>query len=150
MNQGGYMKRRPLGIVRLLSSTGLVVLLTFIGCATVYQRQDLTGGYTNEQVDSISYRVRFKGNNYTSRQKVEDYLLYRCAELTDQLGYDHFVVVSQDTLDVSDLLAQAAEVRNYHATALIRVFNHPDHPAALNAKQTMRMIAAQYPEDFRS
>ena len=128
----------------------LVVCSTLPGCATAYQRQDLTGGYTNEQVDSITYRVRFKGNNYTSKRKVEDYLLYRCAELTARLGYEHFVVVSQDTLDVSDLLAQAAEVRNYHATALIRVFNHPDHPAALNAKQTMQMIAAQYPEDFPS
>jgi hypothetical protein len=134
-----------------LFKTGFVLLLSFlIGCATAYQHDALTGGYTNARVDANTYRVRFKGNNYTSQQKVEHYLLYRCAEITDQLGYDHFVVLSQDTIDISDLLAQAARVPNYHATALIKMFNQPDHPAALNAKEIMRQIATRYPEDFRS
>jgi hypothetical protein len=136
--------------VRLLK-TGFVLLISFLmGCATAYQHNALTGGYTNARVDSNTYRVRFKGNNYTSREKVEHYLLYRCAEITDQLGYGHFVVVSQDTIDISDLLAQAARVPNYHGTALIKMFNQPDHPAALNAKEIMRQIATHYPEDFRS
>jgi hypothetical protein len=139
-------------LVRLFK-TGFVLLISFSslsGCATPYQHNALTGGYTSARVDANTYRVRFKGNNYTSQEKVEHYLLYRCAEITDQLGYDHFVMVSQDTIDISDLLAQAARVPNYHGTALIRMFHQPDHPAALNAKEIMRQIATRYPEDFRS
>ena len=136
--------------VRLLKTGFVLFISSLMGCATAYQHNALTGGYTNARVDSNTYRVRFKGNNYTPREKVENYLLYRCAEITDQLGYDHFVVVSQDTIDISDLLAQAARVPNYHGTALIRMFHQPDHPAALNAKEIMRQIAMRYPEDFRS
>jgi hypothetical protein len=41
--------------------------------------------------------VTFAGNSATSRQTVEDYLLYRAAELTVQTGHDWFQVVDRDT-----------------------------------------------------
>ena len=127
----------------------LVALLFLLGgCATPYQRDGLTGGFTNERTSDTTYRVRFKGNNYTTREKVERSLLYRCAELTEQLGYQHFIVVSQDTLDISDPIAKAAFQRNYHATALIRVFNSPDNPIAHSAKEVMHRLEMHYPQDF--
>ncbi len=145
------MRLITLGTLSRLPRIGLIALiLTLTGCATAYQRQGITGGYTDEHVDDTTFRVRFKGNNYTSREQVETFLLYRCAELTDQLGYDSFVVVGQDTLDVSDLLAQVAEARNYHATALIKVYNGPDNPSAYNAKEVIRIIQSLYPQGFRS
>jgi hypothetical protein len=135
-----------------LVRTGLVtVLIPLAGCATAYQPEKLTGGYTDSSLAETTYRVRFKGNNYTSRDKVEQFLLYRCAELTDQLGYDHFILVSSDTLDISDPFAKAGLFpRNYYATALIKVFHRPDHPAAYNAKAVMRRVQEQYPDDLGS
>lgn len=132
--------------------TGLVAALMLLaGCATAYQHEKITGGYTNFPLEETTYRVRFKGNNYTSRDKVELFLLYRCAELTEQLGYNHFVLLSEDTLDISDPLAKAGIFpRNYYATALIRVFRDPDHPAAYDAKEVMRRIQAQYPDELGS
>ncbi len=140
------------GALARLVRTGLVaVLLPLAGCATAYQHEKITGGYTDFRLENTTYRVRFKGNNYTSRDKVELFLLYRCAELTEQLGYDHFVLLSEDTLDISDLFAQAGVVpRNYYATALIRVLRDPDHPTAYNAKEVMRRIQAQYPDELGS
>jgi hypothetical protein len=131
---------------------GLVaVLISLAGCVTAYRHENLTGGYTNFRLAETAYRVRFKGNNYTSRDKVEQFLLYRCAQLTTQLGYEHFVVVAQDTLDISDLFAQAGLFpRNYYATAHIRVLADADHQAAYNAKEVMRRIEAQYPNEFGS
>ncbi len=127
----------------------LVALLFLLGgCSTPYQHERLTGGYTNERTSDTTYRIRFKGNNYTTREKVERSLLYRCAELTEQLGYQHFIVISQDTLDISDPIAKAAFQRNYHATALIRVFTSPDNPIAHSAKEVMRRLKMQYPQDF--
>jgi hypothetical protein len=129
----------------------MAVLISLAGCATAYQPENITGGYVDFPLEETTYRVRFKGNNYTSRDKVEMFLLYRCAELTDQLGYDHFVVVDQDTLDISDPFAKAGVVpRNYYATALIKVFHRPDHPAAYNAKEVMHRLQMQYPTELGS
>ncbi len=140
------------GTLARLVRTGLVaVLIPLAGCATAYRREIITGGYTNFRLADNTYRVRFKGNNYTSRDKVELFLLYRCAELTEQLGYDHFVLLSEDTLDISDPFAKAGVVpRNYYATALIQVVHDPDRPAAYNAKEVMRRIQAQYPNELGS
>jgi hypothetical protein len=138
-------------VVRLVRAGIVAVLIPLAGCATAYQHEKITGGYTNFSLAETTYRVRFKGNNYTSRDKVEQFLLYRCAELTDQLGYDHFILVSSDTLDISDPFAKAGLFpRNYYATALIKVFRQPDNPAAYNAKQIMRRIQEQYPNELGS
>ena len=143
-NAGGMLTR----FVR----AGLVaVLIPLAGCATTYHPENSTGGYTNSRLADTTYRVRFKGNNYTSRDKVEQFLLYRCAQLTTQLGYDHFVLVAEDTLDISDLFAQAGLFpHNYYATAHIRVLASADHAAAYNAKEVMRRIEAQYPNELSS
>ena len=132
--------------------TGLIaVLIPLTGCATAYRPENLTGGYTNFQLTDKAYRVRFKGNNYTSRDKVEQFLLYRCAQLTTQLGYEHFVVVAQDTLDISDLFARVGLFpRNYYATAHIKVVAHADHPAVYNAREVMHRIEEQYPDELGS
>ena len=116
------------GVLTLLVQTGLiVVLLSLAGCVTAYRPENITGGYTNFRVAEETYRVRFKGNNYTSRDKVEQFLLYRCAQLTTQLGYDYFVLVAEDTLDISDLFAQAGLFpRNYYATAHMKVLAQAD------------------------
>jgi len=148
------------GMLPRLVRAGLVaVLIPLAGCATAYQRENIIGGYsdfpleetTDFPLEKTTYRVRFKGNNYTSRDKVEVFLLYRCAELTDQFGYDHFVLVDHDILDISDPFAKAgAFPHNYYATALIKVFHYPDHPAAYNAKEVMRRLQAQYPNELGS
>jgi len=138
------------GTLLCLVRTGLVaVLIPLAGCATAYRYENITGGYSNFHVEETTYRVRFKANNYTSRDKVEAFLLYRCAELTDQLGYDHFILIAPDTLDISDPFAKAGYfAHNYYATTLIKVYRRPDNPAAYNAKEVMRRLEAQYPEEL--
>ncbi len=136
---------------RLVQAGFVAVLISLAGCATAYQRENITGGYLDFPLEETTYRVRFKGNNYTSRDKVELFLLYRCAELTDRLGYDHFILLDYDTLDISDPFAKAGVFpRNYYATALIKVFHHPDDPAAYNAKEVMHRLQAQYPNELGS
>src|SRR6185369_1265021 len=108
-------------LAHVLRTVLLAMLLPLASCATAYQPEQPTGGYTDFRLAANTYRVRFRGNNYTPRDKVELFLLYRCAQLTEQLGYDHFVLLSEDTLDISDPFAQAGIFpRNYHATALIQ------------------------------
>ena len=79
----------------LILSACLIAFLT--ACTTPYQQKGFTGGYSQVQLDNNSARVEFKGNGYTSRERVEVFLLYRCAELTAEKGYDYFVIAKTDT-----------------------------------------------------
>jgi hypothetical protein len=81
---------------------GTVLALALLaGCATATPYQPLgypgeRGGYTNQQLDSTHWRVSFVGNTLTSRERVENYLLFRSAELTLQQGFPCFTLVNRD------------------------------------------------------
>jgi len=49
-------------------------------------------GYAEEELGKGLYRVKFQGNAATSKERAEDYALYRAAELTLQLGAFRFAV----------------------------------------------------------
>jgi len=72
------------------------------------RRGSPTGGYSEQQIEGNRYRVTFVGNQFTSRERVENYLLYRAAELTLQKGYDGFTIVQRDTeCDVDTRVSRA-------------------------------------------
>ena len=75
---------------------GLGFLLT--GCVdpTPYAPRSERYGYADQQVDQTHYRVSFIGNNETSRDTVENYLLYRAAQLTLASGNDWFTTTQHD------------------------------------------------------
>jgi hypothetical protein len=54
------------------------------------------GGYSDSRLDSNTVRVSFYGNGNTARESVENDMLYRCAEVTIQDGFDYFVIVTGD------------------------------------------------------
>lgn len=73
----------------------LAVLLG-AGCAvkpTPYQPRDEDGwGYEESRLQERLFRVSFKGNRRTQEADLLDFLFLRCAELTQQHGYTHFVI----------------------------------------------------------
>ncbi len=86
------MKKKLIYLVVLCFCIGL-----FVGCATTYQAKGFSGGYSDVQLDKNTIKVSFKGNGHTSKDTVDTYLLYRCAETTVQHGYDYFVIVGNDS-----------------------------------------------------
>ena len=54
-------------------------------------------GFSEQRIEDNRYRVMFRGNSSTTRETVETFLLYRAAELTLMNGFDHFVVIENDT-----------------------------------------------------
>jgi hypothetical protein len=78
-----------------------VVALLLAGCAaapTPYQQQNQEGqGYREQRIEANRFRVSFSGNTFTSRETVENYLIYRAAELTIANGYDWFVLAGKET-----------------------------------------------------
>lgn len=85
---------------RIAAPLAAVAFLAGCTTATPYQPIGATsvqGGYTNQQLDQTHWRVAFFGNSLTSRQQVENFLLYRAAELTLQQGSSCFTVVNRGT-----------------------------------------------------
>jgi len=82
-------------------------LLVATSCATPYQPErrgarehswmQAYGGYSDTRIDANTESVAYGGNGFTPRRTVELYLLYRCAEVTHQSGYDYFVVLNPST-----------------------------------------------------
>ena len=56
-----------------------------------------SGGYSDLKLDENTFRISFRGNGYTSSERVEIFALYRCAEVTSQQGFDYFVIVQEGT-----------------------------------------------------
>ena len=73
--------------------------LTFLAACstpTVYApaMQD-SYGFAETQIEQNRWQVTFSGNSLTDMQTVETYLLYRAAELTNQQGFDYFIMVDR-------------------------------------------------------
>jgi len=75
----------------------VALVLSACASATPYAPTDGRFGYSEQQIEQDRYRVTFRGNLSTPRESVENYLLYRAAELTVQQGYDYFLMTEQDT-----------------------------------------------------
>ncbi|MCG6154043.1 CC0125/CC1285 family lipoprotein [Leptospira bandrabouensis] len=72
------------------------IILLGCSCATLYQPESFSGGYYETQIDEATFNIKFNGNGYTSYDKVEIYLLYRAAEITNKHGFNYFIIVSSN------------------------------------------------------
>ena len=89
---------------RVFQLAAVSSFIALASCATPTPYQPLgakgtgaSGGYSDQQISSDRYRVTFVGNTLTSRQTVENYLLFRAAELTVQQGFSSFTIVDRAT-----------------------------------------------------
>lgn len=81
------------------ASLGLALLLA--GCVqpTPYgpRMEGSRTGYTDEQLAKNRFRVTYAGNSVTPRETVENYLLFRAAQVTLASGYTAFAFDDRDT-----------------------------------------------------
>ena len=88
-------RTRTLSRLAVLAAAAL--LLAACGTPTPYvpAGADSGYGYAAQKIEGNRFRVTFAGNALTSRITVENYLLYRAAEVTLAQNRDWFVVVSR-------------------------------------------------------
>lgn len=101
-----------------LLAAGLLLVAAAAACIapTPYAPASGSGrGYREIRIEEDRFRVTFAGNSVTSRETVETYLLYRAAELTLALGYDHFVVTERSTAAETEYEAYGPPVYGYYA-----------------------------------
>ena len=76
----------------------IIIIALFIqGCATSYQKSGFSGGYSETQLDENVFKVSFRGNGYTRRERVADFTLLRSAELSLENGFNYFVVIDANS-----------------------------------------------------
>ncbi len=75
--------------------------LTLMACATAtpYQPASEPGGYdgfSQQLIENDRARITFGGNSLTNRDTVENYLLYRAAEMAVERGFETFTLQERD------------------------------------------------------
>lgn len=75
--------------------------LTLVACATAtpYQAASEPGGYdgfSQQMIENDRARITFGGNSLTKRETVENYLLYRSAEMAIERGFETFTLQERD------------------------------------------------------
>ncbi len=84
-----------------IAAAALALTLGLGACAStpLYQAQTREGasGYSDQRLDDTHYRVTFTGRRSTSRDRVENALLLRSAEIAQQAGFTHFAIDERKT-----------------------------------------------------
>lgn len=86
--------------LRFLAISASAAILAACATATPYQPASAPGafdGFSQTMIENDRARVTFGGNSLTDRETVENYLLYRAAEVAVERGFDHFSLVQRDT-----------------------------------------------------
>lgn len=85
----------PCRLFLSLLAAGLLAAGLLAACATSYQPQGLTGGFSETQLSENSYQVRYVANMITRPDKVAQLLLRRAAELCLEHGKQYFLITNQ-------------------------------------------------------
>lgn len=82
-------------------ATAVAVAGFLASCATPYQEMGALGGVTAAPLSPDLYRISARGNGYTDRTMVQDYVLLKAAETTRDAGGKWFSIMGdQDATGV--------------------------------------------------
>jgi len=105
------------------------------GCATEYQPDGVSGGYSEQQRGSTA-QVSFRGNGLTTAEALHSFVLRRCAEVTLVDGYNYFVLAHaeppiQGTDNVYSMKVETATIEMYTGNKPLSDANAYDAAAVL-------------------
>ena len=128
--------------VALLTSALLVA-----ACATPYgpSSGSFTGGYSESKLQKDRYNVSFEGNAWISEEQAMNYLLYRCAEITLDNGFDYFIIVSEESNTSYSTMGKGA-VPHPNLEVMIQLRNGPPpsgNPDAYDARELKQNLEAK-------
>ena len=90
----------PIKFVRNLLVAASAATLAACATATPYQPASEPGGFdgfSQQLIENDRARITFGGNSLTKRDTVENYLLYRAAEMAVERGFDSFTLQERET-----------------------------------------------------
>lgn len=118
----------------------LSALCLLSSCATAYQPDGVTGGYSDQRLSVSSVRVSFRGNRFTTPETLDSYLLRRCADVTMQNGYNYFVMTTPiengaevNGAKVDDQFSASTTIQMFKGNKLETVANAYDAAAVIRS-----------------
>ena len=81
---------------RLFAAIGLS--LTLAACATPYNggKMGAMGGVEAQFITNDTARISARGNAYTDKARMTDFVLLKAAETAKERGFSHFAIISAD------------------------------------------------------
>ena len=95
---------RKKGFVLLLILIAIALIWSLAGCGTPYQEMGFRGGVSANQMTSDIFRISARGNAYTGRTAIQDYVLLKAAETTKSAGARYFVLTSSENATSESLI----------------------------------------------
>jgi hypothetical protein len=105
----------------------IALVAAFIcGCSTKYQEMGFTGGVHAQQMTSDTFRISARGNGFTSKNDVQDYMLLKAAETTKSVGGTHFVIISETDVSRTDsIITQGSAQTSVIGNTLYTTYEPP-------------------------
>jgi hypothetical protein len=119
-----------------LAALSAVCLLS--SCATAYQPDGISGGYSDRRLNDNTEQVSFRGDRFTSPETLHSFLLRRCADLTLQNGYNYFELVTP--IESSAVVAGAKVDGQFSVSTTIKMFNGKDLASQARAYEAAAVI----------
>lgn len=104
----------------LIACVGTVLSLAMVGCSstpvatpTPYKSASTKAayGYSSEKISESEYKVLFKATDKTPADKVQQYALYRAAEIAQKQGFNYLTIVKTN-VDKKPILAREVVAKN--------------------------------------
>lgn len=115
----------------------LLLVSLLYACATAYQPNSFTGGYTDYALGGGKYKVLVKGNGYTTSSRARNIAYLRAAEISEEHGKPYFYVLEDNLQVTSDHvnLQHGAGV-NIHKSIYQLTIQPTDSTDGLNVRET--------------
>ena len=110
----------------------LLGFLALASCATGYQSQHLSGGFSDYMTAPDEAVITFRGNEYTSPERVITMVFLRSADVTLEHGYRYFIGISMIDLSTNSPLNFPADPNTPE-----NVFKYGNYTAANPGTDTM-------------
>ena len=103
-----------------MACVGTVLSLAMVGCSstpvatpTPYKSASTKAayGYSSEKISESEYKVLFKATDKTPADKVQQYALYRAAEIAQKQGFNYLAIVKTN-VDKKPILAREVVAKN--------------------------------------
>lgn len=128
------------------------VVLFITGCGTTpYQRasSDDDEGYSDSQLQPDIFRVNFKADNDTHKERAYDFVLLRAAEVTREHNFSYFAIMrSSNPATASSYYYNASQAYDFYAfnkPMMIRCFAaKPDGVDAFDAAFLEKSLKEKY------
>ena len=85
--------------MKIINNHIIIISLLLAGCASTYGPKTSMGGYEEIDLGQNMIKVSFYGNQHTSKEMITQRLLYRCAEVTQESGFDTFVGLQDESYE---------------------------------------------------